>query len=74
MGIVNTFFKKDKNQLITYESGERGSQIDFLASRRNNIKEVRDCKVINGEDASAYHCLVLMKMKIKQEKRAKEKG
>ena len=39
MVLLNTFFKKDENQLTTYKSGDRTSQIDFLACRRKNIRD-----------------------------------
>ena len=33
LAIVNTFFEKKVNQFVTYISGERESQIDFLMCR-----------------------------------------
>ena len=43
MALLNTFFKKDENKLITYRSGGRLSQIDFLAYRRKDIRDIKDC-------------------------------
>ena len=43
MVVLNTFFEKRRNQLVTYNSGGRVSQIDFLACRRANLKDIRDC-------------------------------
>lgn len=74
MTLLNTFFKKEENQLNTYKSGGRTSQIDFLACRRKDIRDVQDCRVINGEDVSTQHRLVLAKMKIREEeKRGRDK-
>ena len=43
MALLNTFFKKEENQLMTYRSGGRLSQIDFLAYRRKDISDIKDC-------------------------------
>ena len=72
MVLLNTFFKKDENQLTTYKSGDRTSQIDFLACRRKNIRDAYDCRVINGENVVAQHRLVLAKLKMREEKKGKE--
>jgi hypothetical protein len=38
MAILNTFFKREQNQLITYKSGDRCSQIDFILARKRSEK------------------------------------
>jgi len=38
LAILNTFFKKQEDQLNTYRSGNRSSQIDFLLCRREHLK------------------------------------
>jgi len=40
MSLVNTFFQKARNQLVTYKSGGRESQIDFLAVRRKDLEVI----------------------------------
>ena len=57
LAICNTFFQKN-SQYVTYKSGGRESQIDFLMCRRRDLKEVRNCKVIYGEHVSAQHKVV----------------
>ena len=47
LAIVNTWFEKKESQCMTYKSGERESQIDFLMCRRSQLKEINNCKVIN---------------------------
>ena len=64
MALLNTFFKKDENQLITYRSGGRSSQIDFF--------DIKDCRVINREGVAAQHHLLLTRLKLKEEKRGRE--
>ena len=53
LAIVNTFFEKKVNQFVTYNSGVRESQIDLLMCRICHLKEVINCKVINGEAVAA---------------------
>jgi hypothetical protein len=58
--IMNTYFKKPEEQKITYRSGTRSSQIDFIVVRNEDRKQVRDCKVIPGEAAVAQHRILVM--------------
>ncbi|XP_068241087.1 uncharacterized protein [Palaemon carinicauda] len=58
--MINTFFEKMINRLITYSSGGMESQIDLLLSKRDHLTEVRNCKVINGENVAAQHGLVVI--------------
>ena len=74
MALLNTFFEKDENQLSTYRSRGRASQVDILTCRRKDIRDAQDCGVINGEDEAAQHRLVLVKMSIRQERKGGEKG
>ena len=69
LAIVNTFFEKKVNQLVTYNSGGRESQIDFLMCRRCHLKEVINCKVINGEAVAAQHRVVVTDWEIQRGKK-----
>ena len=40
-------FEKKDNRLITYQSGEDSTQIDYILISRENRKLVRDVKVIS---------------------------
>ena len=42
LSIVNTLFEKRPNHLVTYKSGGRQSQIDFLMCRRQQPNEVKN--------------------------------
>ncbi|KAJ0177749.1 hypothetical protein K1T71_006622 [Dendrolimus kikuchii] len=46
LAIVNTYFKKKSEHLITYKSGRHATQIDYLLTRRHHIGKVANCKVI----------------------------
>ena len=59
LALVNTFFNKKEEHLITYKSGWNSSQIDFIMTRRADLKEMRDCKVIPGEEVVSQHWLLL---------------
>ena len=65
LSIVNTFFEKRPTHLVTYKSGGRQSQIDFLMCRRQQLNEVKNCKVINGESVAAQHRVLVLDWEIK---------
>ena len=69
LSIVNTFFEKRPKHLVTYKSGGRQSQIDFLMCRRQQLNEVKNCKVINGESVAAQHRVLVLDWEIKCSKR-----
>ena len=76
LALVNTFFNKNEEHLITYKSGGNSSQIDFIMARRADLKEMRDCKVIPGEEVVSQHrllCAVLRTKEAKQRRRIREK-
>ncbi|CAK1595770.1 unnamed protein product [Parnassius mnemosyne] len=50
LAVVNTWFQKRDQHLVTYKSGHHATQIDYLLIRRNQIKSVKNCKVLPGED------------------------
>ena len=50
MVVCNTFFKKEDSKLITYQSGDNISIIDYLMVRKTDCCLVKDVKVILSED------------------------
>ena len=72
MALVNTFFTK--KEYVTYRSGGRESQIDFILYRRKHLREAVDCKVINGEYVSTQHKILVMDLKIRRENKGKQRG
>ena len=64
MVICNTIFNKRPEHLMTYKSGNRTSQIDFMLYRRRDRSEVQNCKVIPGDHVSAQHRLVTLDLSI----------
>ncbi|XP_066922744.1 craniofacial development protein 2-like [Clytia hemisphaerica] len=57
LSVTNTFFSKQ--ELITYQSGPSVSQIDFILIPRNHLKLVRNVTVINGEECTPQHKLII---------------
>ncbi|XP_049958244.1 craniofacial development protein 2-like [Schistocerca serialis cubense] len=47
--IMNTYFQRKREKLITYRSGENISQIDYILCRRKYGGEVRNTNIIYGE-------------------------
>ena len=50
MVVCNTFFKKEDSKLITYQSGDNRSMIDYLMVRKTDRCLVKDVKVISSEE------------------------
>ncbi|XP_063586290.1 craniofacial development protein 2-like [Penaeus indicus] len=73
MVIGNTLFRRRNEHLITYLSGERASQIDFLLYRSRNIKEIKNCKAIPGDHVTLQHRLVAIDLAIPVTRRQKRK-
>ncbi|XP_068233583.1 uncharacterized protein [Palaemon carinicauda] len=60
LAMINTFFEKKINRLITYSSGGRESQINLLLCKRDHLKEVR-----NGKSVAAQHRLVVINRRLR---------
>ncbi|XP_063634908.1 uncharacterized protein LOC134805562 [Cydia splendana] len=59
LAIVNTFFAKPLNHLITYKSGGASTQIDYILADRPRLKTFKDCKVIPGEPLTSQHRILV---------------
>ena len=58
--IVNTFFQKtNNNRLVTYSSGGNQTQIDYILTKRCQLKNIRDVKVIGSEECITQHKLLV---------------
>lgn len=44
MAVVNLYFKKEKHR-VTFMSGGKCTDIDYILYRRNNLRKNVDCKV-----------------------------
>ena len=59
MVVCNTFFKKEDSKLITYQSGDNRSMIDYLMVRKTDRCLVKDVKVISSEECVPQHRMVI---------------
>ena len=57
--ITNTDFVKKPAHRVTYNSGKRSSQVDYIMVRRRRIKEVVDTKVIVNESVAKQQRIVV---------------
>ncbi|KAK3523668.1 hypothetical protein QTP70_007843 [Hemibagrus guttatus] len=62
MGVVNTYFQKREEHRVTYKSGGRRTQVDYILCRRGNLKEISDCKVVVGKSVARQHRMVVCRM------------
>ena len=70
--IVNTYFKKKDEHRVTYKSGGKSTQVDYVMCRKRNFKEMCDCKVILNECVAKQHCMVVCKMVLMVKQKAEK--
>jgi hypothetical protein len=58
--VANTFFKKKKSHLITFNNDQHSSQIDFILVRREGIPNCMNYNVIPGECVITRHKLLVV--------------
>ncbi|KAK3569463.1 hypothetical protein QTP86_031436 [Hemibagrus guttatus] len=62
MAVVNSYFQKREEHRVTYKSGGRRTQVEYILCRRGNLKEISDCKVVVGESVARQHRMVVCRM------------
>ena len=72
LAICSTFFQKKDEHMITYRSGTRQSTIDYILVRRQNLRFVKDYKVIPGEAVATQHNPLILEMELAKSKRKKK--
>ncbi len=65
MRIMNTFYQKRRNHLVTYNSGGRESQIDYIMLRKEYAKECTNCKVLPQETVTTQHRVLVAELEVK---------
>ncbi|MCJ8736305.1 hypothetical protein PDJAM_G00258240 [Pangasius djambal] len=73
MAVVNTYFQKREEHRVTYKSGGRSTQVDYILCRRSSLKEISDCKVVVGESVARQHRMVVCRMTLMVCKRKRSK-
>ncbi|KAK3518309.1 hypothetical protein QTP86_020982 [Hemibagrus guttatus] len=59
--VMGKFGKREEHR-VTYKSGGRRTQVDYILCRRRNLKEISDCKVVVGESVARQHRMVVCRM------------
>lgn len=72
--VVNTYFKKKEERALTYMSGGRCSQIEYIMCRRSLLKETNDCKVIVEDSVVKQHRMVVSKKTMSVKPKTKVKN
>ena len=62
LAIVNTYFKKKNEHRVTYKSGKKSTQVDYVMRKRRNLKEICNCKVMVNQYVTKHHRMVVCKM------------
>ena len=73
LAIVNTYFKKKDKHRVTYKSGGKSTQVEYVMCRRRNLKKMCDCKVIVNECVAKQHHMVVCKMALMVKKKKQRK-
>ena len=71
LAIVNSYFKKKEEHLITFKRGNTKTQIDYFLMRANSRRLCRDCKVISNECLTTQYKLLVMDAEIRSTLRRK---
>ena len=67
----NTYFQKREERGLTYKSGGRRTQVDYILWRQCNLKEIEDCKVVTGECVARQHQMCRIILVVRNSKRVK---
>ena len=73
LAIINTYFKKKDEHRVTYKSGGKSTQVDYVMFKRRNLKEMCDCNVILNECVAKQHRMVVCKMALMVKKKKPRK-
>ena len=65
ISIVNSYFSKRDEHLITFKSGSARTQIDYFLIRANDRRWCIDCKVVPSECLTLQHRLLVLDVEIR---------
>ena len=68
MAVLNTHFKNREEHRVTYKSGGRSTQVDYIVCRMAYLTEIGDCKVIAGDNVDRQHRLLVCRMTLETKK------
>ena len=74
MRILNTSYQKRKNHLVTYSSGGRETQIDYIMLRKEHASECRNCKVLSSDAITTPHRILFADLVVKKTRQQRAAG
>ena len=74
MRILNRSYQKRKNHLVTYSSGGRETQIDYIMLRKEHASECRNCKVLPSEAITTQHRILIADLVVKKTRQRRAAG
>jgi len=63
--VVNSYFKKKEDHLVTFKSGSLKTQIDYFLLRADSRRFCKDCKMIPSEYLETQHRLLVLDVEFK---------
>ena len=63
--VVNSYFKKKEDHLVTFKSGSLKTQINYFLMRADSQRSCKDCKVIPSEYLVTQHRLLVLNVEFK---------
>ena len=72
LAIVNIYFKKKDKHRVTYKSGGKSTQVDYVMCRRRDLKKMCDCKVMVNKCVAKQHHIVICQMALVVKKKSRE--
>ena len=71
LSVVNSYFKKKVEHLVTFKSVKVRTQISYFLMRAKGRRPCKDCKVTPSECLTTQHRLLVMNEEIKSLRRKK---
>ena len=65
LAITNTYFIKLDSHLVTYRFGNSCTQVDYILTRRSNLKQIQNVKVIGDEKCVTQHKLLACEINLR---------
>ena len=65
LALGNSFFKKREEHYVKYMSGINRTVIEYILVRRQDLRDLKDCKVIPGESIARQHRLLMASVEFK---------
>ena len=69
--ICTTRYRKKEEHLITFSSGGRTGQLDYILIKQSKVKNLKDCKDIPGSEIVSQHRMVVLDMTKRKEHKRK---